>query len=92
MGSLTPTIGRIVHVATPEGYNGVFVQPAIITRVWNANANAETGCIGMVNVMVLPDMNVPFGKQSIQLYHTERDAMGDGSLPLDQKCWWPERS
>lgn len=92
MGSLTPSLGRIVIVATPEGYNGALVQPGIITRVWNTDSQARSGCMGLINVKVLPDLNVPFDRASIYLYHSEADAHADTSVGDTLKCWWPERT
>ena len=59
-----PSVGRVVLV-TGVSSNGVDVQPAIITRVWNPDC---------VNVMVLPDSGSPHPRTSIQARTPERVA------------------
>lgn len=75
---MTPSVGRIVHVAVdPAENNGQDYAAAVVTRVFSDS---------MVNVCVLLDSPTgPIQKTSVSL-HAER--------PEDTRhaAWWPPRA
>lgn len=74
---MTPSVGRVVHVAVSEAENnGQDYAPGIITRVWSDE---------MINVSVLLDSpSGPIQKTSVKLH---------GERPEETKhaAWWPPR-
>lgn len=66
MSEQVPSIGRIVHVRTPEPMNGQHVHAAIITQVWSD---------GFVNLMVFPGSGLPLSLGSV--YHQSHPQAGE---------------
>lgn len=82
-----PSLGRSVHVLNAMP-NRTAPEAAVITRVWSSH----TSLIGMVNLTVLPDCEMPVCKTSVPLFVNEEAAISHlagfpGHHPI--VAYWP---
>jgi hypothetical protein len=83
----TPSLGRIIIVRTdPEDHSGATEAPAVITRVWNEQADGSH----LVNVQVLHDNGGVQPRTSLSLF--EDQAAADEAKPDGTHVgWWPPK-